>query len=162
PFDLIYLHRTMHIDQLRVILDDRESADYAIDGLLRIAATQYKITIAISGSLRSPLIKLSSEPGLSRSDIISVLLYDRTSDQLVSADRETVGSFESAISDRAIGLLGLWVFASTPIRSFSYNSLTKVYSATVRLSEGTTASIGTNWEEAAQLEVRKRVTRRWV
>ena len=80
----------------------------------------------------------------------------------MSADRETVGSFEAAISDRAIGLLGLWVFASTPIRSFSYNPLTKVYTATVKLAEGTTAAIGTDWEEAAQLEVRKRVTRRWV
>jgi hypothetical protein len=162
PFDLNYLHRSMHVDQLRAILDDRESADFAVDGLIRVVNSQYKISIAISGSLRSPLIKLSSEPELSRSDIISVLLYERTSDQLVSADRETAGSFEAAVSDRAIGLLGLWVFASTPIRSFSYNPLTKVYTATVRLSEGTTASIGTNWEEAAQLEVRKRVTRRWV
>ncbi len=162
PFELNYLHRTMHIDQLRVIMDDRETADFAVDGRLRMEQSQYKVSIVVSGSLRSPLIKLSSEPELSRSDIVSVLLYDRTSDQLVSADRETVGSFEAAISDRAIGLLGLWVFASTPIRSFSYNALTKVYTATVQLAEGTTASIGTDWEEAAQLEVRKRVTRRWV
>ncbi len=162
PFELNYLHRTMNIDQLRVIMDDRETADFAVDGRLRMEQSQYKVAIVVSGSLRSPLIKLSSEPELSRSDIVSVLLYDRTSDQLVSADRETVGSFEAAISDRAIGLLGLWVFASTPIRSFSYNPLTKVYSATVKLAEGTTASIGTDWEEAAQLEVRKRVTRRWV
>ena len=162
PFELNYLHRTMNIEQLRVIVDDRETADFAVDGRLRMEQSQYKVNIVISGSLRSPLVKLNSEPELSRSDIISVLLYDRTSDQLVSADRETVGSFEAAISDRAIGLLGLWVFASTPIRSFSYNALTKVYTATVQLAEGTTASIGTDWEEAAQLEVRKRVTRSWV
>jgi len=162
PFELSYMHRSMNIDLLRMILDDRETADFAIDGHLRMDQSQAKIKIAVSGSLRSPLIKLSSEPEMSRSDIISLMLYDRTSDQLVSADRETVGSFDAAIADRAIGLLGLWVFASTPIRSFSYNPLTKVYTATVQLAEGTTASIGTDWEEAAQVEVRKRVTRRWV
>lgn len=162
PFELSYMHRTMHIDLLRMILDDRETADFAIDGLLRMEQSQAKIKIAISGSLRSPLIKLSSEPEMSRSDIISLMLYDRTSEQLVGADRETVGSFDAAIADRAIGLLGLWVFASTPIRSFAYNPLTKVYTATVQLAEGTTASIGTDWEEAAQVEVRKRLTRRWV
>lgn len=162
PFELNYMHRSMNIDLLRVILDDRETADFAVDGRLRMEQSQAKVNIVVSGSLRSPLIKLTSDPEMSRSDIVSILLYDRTSDQLVSADRETVGSFEAAIQDRAIGLLGLWVFASTPIRSFSYNPLTKVYTATVKLAEGTTASIGTDWEEAAQLEVRKRVTRRWV
>jgi hypothetical protein len=32
----------------------------------------------------------------------------------------------------------------------------------VDLGGGITASVGTNWERAASLEVRKRVSRRWV
>ncbi len=162
PFELSYMHRTLFVDGLRLILDDRETADFAVDGRLRMEQSQYKVNIIVSGTIRSPLIKLTSEPELGRSDIISVILYDRTSDQLVAADRETVGVFDSAVADRAIGLLGLWVFASTPIRSFHYNPATKVYTATVQLAEGTTASLGTDWEEAAQVEVRKRVTKRWV
>ncbi len=162
PFELHYMHRTLFIDGLRLILDDRETADFAVDGRLRMEQSQYKVNIIVSGTIRSPLIKLTSEPELSRSDIISVILYDRTSDQLVAADRETVGVFDTAVADRAIGLLGLWVFASTPIRSFQYNPATKVYTASVRLAEGTTATLGTDWEEAAQVEVRKRVTKQWV
>lgn len=162
PFELNYMHRTLYVDGLRLILDDRETADFAVDGRLRMEQSQYKVNIIVSGTIRSPLIKLTSEPELGRSDIISVILYDRTSDQLVAADRETVGVFDTAVADRAIGLLGLWVFASTPIRSFHYNPATKVYTATVQLAEGTTASLGTDWEEAAQVEVRKRVTKRWV
>lgn len=162
PFELNYLHRTLFVDGLRIILDDRETADFAVDGRLRMEQSQYKVNIIVSGTIRSPLIKLTSEPELSRSEIISVILYDRTSDQLVAADRETVGTFDNAVADRAIGLLGLWVFASTPIRSFHYNPATKTYTASVNLSEGTTASLGTDWEEAAQVEVRKRVTKQWV
>lgn len=162
PFELNYAHRTMHIDQLRAILDERESADFAADGLVRVEGNQYKVSVAISGSLRSPLLKMSSVPELSRTDIISVVLFDRPNDQLVPVDRETVSNFESAISDRAVGLMGLWVFTSAPIRSFSYDRATKDYSATVRLAEGETAAISSKWEDAAQLEIRKRLTRAWV
>jgi hypothetical protein len=156
------LRRTVHVDQLRLLLDAQDGGDFPVDGRFHVDQTQYRIFVDVSGSLRSPFVHLSSEPYLPRSEIISVLLYDRTSDQLVAADAETAGSFEAAMADRAIGLFGLWAFASTPIRSFSYNPVTKVYSATVQLAGGVTAGIGTNWEEAAHFEVRKRVSKRWV
>ena len=90
------------------------------------------------------------------------MLYDRTNDQLQSADAETAGYVQAAVADRAIGLFGLWAFASTPIRAFSYNPVTRVYTATIELAGGVTAGIGTTWESAAQLELRKRVTRQWM
>ena len=105
---------------------------------------------------------MTSDPYLPESEIISVLLYDRTSNELVSADAETAGSVQAAVADRAIGLFGLWAFASTPIKSFSYNPATKEYSATVAVSDTATAGIGTNWESAAHLELRQRVSERWV
>jgi hypothetical protein len=162
PFRIQYLRRTVHVEQMRLLVADSDNGDFPIDGRFRIDQTQYRITVEVSGTLRQPLIRLSSDPYLEKNEIISVLLYDRTSDQLVGADAETVGSFNAALADRAIGLFGLWAFASTPIRSFSYNPVTKVYAATVQLADGLTAGIGTDWEEAAHLEVRKRVSRRWV
>ncbi|MBC7371600.1 MAG: hypothetical protein H7326_08550, partial [Bdellovibrionaceae bacterium] len=53
-------------------------------------------------------------------------------------------------------------FAATPIQSFSYNPLTKVYTATVKITDDLTAGIGTNWEESARLELRKRVSQKWM
>lgn len=162
-FEAQYFRRSMTVEQLRVLTYERDvDADFPVDGRLRIDQTQYTIYLDISGTLRSPFIKLSSEPELPRADIISVLLFDRKRDQLSPLDVESAGNFEAAISDRAIGLLGLWAFATTPIRSFSYNSATKVYTATVQLAESVTASIGTSWEEAAHLEVRKRISKHWV
>ena len=162
PFQISYLRRTVHVEHLRVLLDERDANTFPVDGRFRIEQTQYKVFVDVSGTVRTPSIRLTSEPYLPRNEIISVLLYDRTSKELVSGDAETAGSFEAAMADRAIGLFGLWAFASTPIRSFSYNPVTKVYSATVQLADGLTAGVGTNWEEAASFEVRKRVSRRWV
>lgn len=161
-FDIKYLRRTVHVEQFRLLLDNNENGSFPVDGRMRVDQTAYRIFIDVSGTSASPSIRLSSDPYLPRNEIISVLLYDRTSEQLVSGDAETAGSFEAAMADRAIGLFGLWAFASTPIKSFSYNPITKVYTATVQLADGLTAGIGTNWEEATQFEIRKRVSRRWV
>lgn len=162
PFEIRYLRRSVHVEQVRMVMENNETGNFPIDGRLRVDQTQYRIFIEISGTMRSPSMRLTSEPYLPRSEIISVLLYDRTSDQLVSGDAETAGSMEAAMADRAIGLFGLWALASTPIKSFSYNPVTKVYSATVQVTGDVTAGIGTNWEEAASLELRKRVSKRWV
>lgn len=160
PFKIQYLRRTVKVEQMRVLLDGKDNADLPVDGRFVVDQTEYRVFIDVSGTLNKPLLRFSSEPYLPKNDIISVLLYDRKSSD--SSDAETAGSFESAIADRAIGLFGLWAFASTPIKSFSYNPVTKVYSATVQLTDDVTAGIGTNWEEAAHLEVRKRVSRQWV
>lgn len=162
PFAIEYLRRRVNVERLQVVLAEDEDGDFPISGRIRLDQTNYKIYVDIAGTLDAPIINLNSEPFLPRSDIISVLLFDRVSDQLVTADADTAGSFEAALADRAIGLFGLWAFASTPIRSFSYNAVTKVYTATVQLADGLTAGVGTNWERAAHLEVRKRVSRRWV
>ncbi len=162
PFTINYLRRKISVERMQVTLSEDESGDFPVGGRVRIDQTSYKIFVDIGGTVQSPSVQLNSEPFLPRNEIISVLLYNRTSENLVSADSETVGSFEAALADRAIGLFGLWAFASTPIRSFSYNAVTKVYTATVELADGLTAGVGTNWERAASLEVRKRVSRRWV
>jgi hypothetical protein len=162
PFEIHYLRRVAKVDVMRIDLKPVGPQDYPLQGRLYVDQTNYRVLINISGTTRAPRIDLSSDPYLPKADIISVLLYDRTSDQLVTGDLETVGSVEAALADRAIGLFGLWLFATTPIRSFSYNAITKVYSATLLLANGLTLGVGTNWEQTTYVEVRKRLTRRWI
>jgi hypothetical protein len=162
PFTLSYLRRNVNVEHLQIGMAANDDDALPVDGRFRIDQTAYRIFVDVKGDLESPNVQLSSEPYLPRNEIISVLLYDRTSSELVSSDAETAGSVEAALADRAIGLFGLWAFATTPIKSFTYNPVTKVYSATVDLGGGLTAGVGTNWEAAAHLEVRKRVSKRWV
>ncbi len=162
PFKVNYLHRILFVDAFRLDLAELDDGEFPIAGDFHIEQTDYKVMIHVGGTTKVPQINLSSDPYLERADIISVLLYDRTNDQLVSGDAETVGGVQAAMADRAIGLFGLWAFATTPIRSFSYNAVTKVYTATVALGGGATAGVGTSWDQNASLEVRKRVSKRWV
>lgn len=162
PFDVVYLRRKVHVEKLRLDLGQVDQDIIPVDGRFKIQQTHYTVYIDVKGNAKNPNITMSSEPELSQSDIISVLLYDRVNSELASADAETTGGVQAAIADRAIGLFGLWAFASTPIRSFSYNPVTKVYTATIALGGDVTAGIGTTWESTAQLELRKRVSKRWM
>lgn len=162
PFNIVYLRRSLRVEKMNIQIPENEKEPMVVDGQLIVKQTQYMVFIDVQGPANKPQVLLSSQPYLPRSEIINVLLYDRTSEQLISADVETSGQVEAAVADRAIGLFGIWAFASTPIKGFSYNPTTKVYAATFAISSDVTASIGTNWESAAQVELRKRVSRRWM
>jgi len=160
-FDIVYLRRKVHVERMSIDLTDVDKKIFIVDGRLSIKQTQYTIFIDVKGQASQPDILLSSVPYLSRSEIISVLLYNRTRNQLASSDVATVGHVGAAIADNAIGLFGIWAFAATPIKSFSYNSATRIYTATIELADGVSTSIGSNWEEEYQVALSKRVSRRW-
>lgn len=162
PFTIEYLRRKVLLESLRLSLDEKDDGSFPIDARLSVQQTEYKVMIRVTGTTVQPHIELTSEPYLETADIVSVLLFDRPRDQLVGGDAETAGNVQAAVADRAIGLFGIWAFAATPIRSFSYNSVTKVYSATIVLDEGLTAGIGTSLDQYTSLELRKRLSRRWV
>ncbi len=160
-FDVTYLRRTVRVEGVRIGLDSDDQGVFPLKGRISVKQTDYTVFIDVEGTTKSPNVTMSSDPYLPQTDIIAVLLYDRVNDQLVSGDAEAAGGVKAAIADRAIGLFGLWAFAATPIKSFSYNPVSKVYTATVAVSDDLTAGIGTNWEESAHLELRKRVSKRW-
>lgn len=162
PFNVVYLRRTARLEKMKLELNKKIPEKIFVDGQFTVQQSFYKVIIDVNGDSAAPNIVLSSEPELSRADIISVLLYDKTRDQLVPSDVETAGGVEAAFTVKALGLFSLWALASTPIRSFNYNPVTKVYTATLVLGDGLTAGIGSDWESAAQFELRKRLTKRWV
>lgn len=161
-FAIEYIRRTVHVEKMQIKLDEAEKNIFPVDARMRVDQADYKLFVDIKGNIKDPQITFTSDPYLSQDDIISVLIYGRTSEQLDTADSQTAGNFQAAVSDKAIGLFGMWAFAATPIQSFSYNPVTKVYTATILLADGLTAGVGTNWEESARFELRKRVSRQWV
>lgn len=162
PFDAEIFRRKLHVETMEVTLSDSEKAVFPVRGRIRVQQTLYTVFIDITGTTLHPVVHFNSEPYLPEDDVISVLLYDRTRSELGGMDAATAGGFQAAVADHAIGLFGLWAFASTPIRSFNYNPVTKVYSATVALADDLSAVVGTDWENATQLELRKRVSKQWI
>jgi|GEM_PF-1822940 hypothetical protein len=160
PFKINYLKRSVSVQSLQ-LEQTAENKALQVSGRLLYQATGYDIFIDFSGPMDQPEVVLSSDPPLDRQDIISVLLYNRVSSDIASFEQENVGGTEAALADRAVGLFGLWAFASTPIESVSYNSVTGTYSAQIKLPQGFRFSIGTNWESVQNLELRRRLTGNW-
>lgn len=157
-----YLKRQIFVKSIRLSKKSLKKDYTTLNVKLIYPATNYKIFIDVIGTTDNPVVKLSSDPLLSRPDIISVLLYNRTTQDLSRFENESVGGAESAIADKALGLIGIWAFASTPIESVSYDSKSQIYRAQIALPGGVKFDIGTNWERVQNLSLRKRLNNSWV
>lgn len=153
-----YLKRQLEIK--KIVLDKKKTSTL-IDANFEYQASGYQIFLNIIGTIEKPRLILSSFPSLPREEIISLLLYNRKSNELTGFNRASVGSTENAISNRALGLFSIWAFASTPVDSVTYDSQTKTYNAVVSLPGGTSVMIGTDWDRLNNLSFRKRLSATW-
>lgn len=161
-FTLESFKRQIVVQDLKLTLPQEENEAPHIKANLMAEQSGYTIYIDVIGKLGDVQIYMRSNPSLPRNDIISVLIYGRTFDNLAGTERDNVGNTGAAIADRAIGLFGIWLFASTPIQSVSYNPATKSYSAQVQVSDKTVLSVGTDWERVQTLELRRHLKGNWM
>ena len=161
PFEIEYLKRKARVENLQLSMKPNDS-QLRYHGSLVVPKTDYTIRVTILQEDTGPKITLSSEPPLSDGDIISVLLFNQTSAELTPDETGSVSNTQAAIENRALGLLSIWALSSTPIEAVSYDPGTKVYAARVKLANGLTATIGTNWENSQQVTLRKRLGKNFV
>lgn len=160
-FSVNYLRRTANIERANFKLKHEPESIIEVDALARVDVDIYDLYFLVTGTVDSPNLSMWSSPELGRDDIISLLIYNRLRSDLTVGESENVAGVESAYADRALGLFGLWALASTPIQSVSYNPATQTYSASIKLSEGTSVLIGGDWERVRGLELRRRLARNW-
>ncbi len=161
-FVIDYMKRQVEVQKINMSRASATPDQFPLDIRLRYEASGYEIFIDVIGHVDKPKVLLSSNPSVSRSDIISLLLYNRTSSDLNRFENENIGNMQSAITDRALGLFGIWAFASTPIDSVSYDSSSQVYRAQISLPQGIKFDIGTDWEKTSMIGLRKRITDHWL
>jgi hypothetical protein len=161
PFGVEYLNRKARLKSLRYYLEPGEKI-FHYDGELIVPKTDYTIFIHVFDQTGKPKVEFTSEPPLDQADIISVLLFNQTTSELTPDESGSVANTQAAVTNRALGLFSIWALSSTPIEAVNFNPSTKVYSARVRLANGLTASIGTDWENTQEVALRKRLGRNWV
>lgn len=161
PFEISYLRREVQINNFKVENNNSDTSKLYVDGHMTYQASDYLIFIDLLGDIERPNVKLSSQPSLPRDDIISLLLYKRTRGTLSSSQRKNVGGTDAALTDRAIGLIGIWAFASTPIESIYYNSQNQSYQAVISLPGEIKMNVGTDWEDSQFVGLKKRLSSRW-
>jgi hypothetical protein len=127
-----------------------------IHGKVEITHGGYLIRIAMIGTLEKPTITMESDPPLSQSDIISVLLFGEPMDDTDVGQSASAGGMSSAITDRALALSSLYLLASTPIERIGYDPETKKVTAKLRLGSKTSLLLGTESGEY-QVGLRRRL-----
>lgn len=133
-----------------------------VKGRLKVSYVDYTIRIVLLGTVEKPTVIFQSEPPLSQDDIMATLIYGEPFAKLDAGDASSVGNMSSAIASRALGISSLYILASTPIQSVSYDPDTKMFSAKLKLGKKTSLTIGSSGEGSKQVGLQKRIGKGWI
>lgn len=131
--------------------------DSAIDGRVDVPLGDYQAHIDLVGSIAKPEVKVTSDPPVGEDQLLAALLFNRAPEELDPSESATVGSTRATVSQGALSLASLFLLASTPIESLSYNPDTGQVSAQVRISEGLSLNVGSGENQSGALGLRKRI-----
>jgi hypothetical protein len=157
---IILFKRSVDLKQLVFKLKDGSKVAQ-MNGELQIEEPDITVRILVLGTTDRPQIEFLSDPPLSRNQIVSVLLFNKSVDELDDSEAFSAGSFSQATSDGALGLFSLFFLSSTPIESIAYDPVTETYSAKLRIDKKTTVSVGSDFGGEQRVGLRRRLGGRW-
>lgn len=159
-FDVELFRRNATVDHLNVALSSG-AADGVLEGLVRYKTPAAEIGIRLLGTTKKPRIELTSVPPMKRADIIALLIFGKSPDELDPEQTASVGNTETALESRAFGLASLYLFGATPVEHVGYDSATKTATIKLRLPGGADLSLGSDFDQGRQLSVRKPLAPHW-
>jgi hypothetical protein len=132
-----------------------------VEGRAQVVYTEYTVTVDVVGPLDEPRLELSSIPPLPERDLWSVLIFGRPLKALDAQDTESVGNLQAAAADGALGLASMYALASTPVESVGYNPITKQFQARLRLTDGTSLVLNSDFKALNEIGLRQRLGKNW-
>jgi hypothetical protein len=167
-FPLELFNRNAEIERLLIGFTPLEGptaknsrVEHPVDGVIRVQYTDYTVRILLNGTLEKPKITLTSTPPLPQDKLFSVLLFGQPLETLDPQQATSIGDVSAAMANGAINFISLYLLASTPIQSVGYDPRTGVFTAKLRLGEGTSLNIGADPGELQRIEIQKRLGRFW-
>ena len=158
PFELEAFKQKAQVDHI-TLTPGAANAPLGLDGKVVYKRQDVVVDILLLGSTEKPQVVFQSKPPLSQNEIVALLLYGKTPNELDSDQQASAGTASSAFTDGAFGLASLYLFASTPVDSVGYDAATQSYEVKFKLPGGVTMGVGSNLEESKTLTLRKRVAR---
>ncbi len=160
PVPVEIFHKRAEVDKVKLTLRET-SKTIGVDGLLIYRNSEALVKILILGNVEAPRIVLQSEPPLSESQIVSLLLFNKSVQELTEEEAASSSSMGQALSDGAFGLFTLIFLSSTPIESVGYDPVSDTYSVRVRLDGRTSVSVASDFQGERQYAIRRRIGSRW-
>lgn len=158
--DFEIFRRVAQLQKLEIDLAQPKEKS-TVDGVIGVSYADYDIRILILGSVKKPNILFESDPPLDRDQIISLLIYGRTFEELNEDDSKSVGAVSAAVADRALALASLYFLASTPIENIAYDPESGEVSARIKVADGSSLTVGTQGGETQKAGFRQRIGANW-
>ncbi|HAF94791.1 MAG TPA: hypothetical protein DER10_10445 [Elusimicrobia bacterium] len=155
PFRAEIFRRVASVDHIR--LSSRAgSSIMGLDGLIVYKAAEAKIFIRLRGTVRKPRIEFESYPPMSQGDIMAMLLFGKSPNELDSDQQSSAANAQTAMANSAFGLASLYLLASTPVDYVGYEPVSRTYTVKFRLPGGATLQVGSDGQSNG-VQLRKRI-----
>lgn len=155
-FPLKLLRRDAKVEYFQLIAASVKT-ETEIKGKINFYYTDYTISLYIDGLMDRPRTRIMSDPPLPEKQALAVLLFGRPIEQLDADQMDSVGNTTAALTDGAITLASMYALASTPVESVGYDPSSRLFSARLRLGDGTSMDLKTDSSRLRQLGIRKRL-----
>ncbi|HBB66551.1 MAG: hypothetical protein A2X28_07935 [Elusimicrobia bacterium GWA2_56_46] len=128
-----------------------------LDGLILYRAAEAKISIRLLGTTQKPRVQFESNPPMSQADIVAMLLFGKSPEQLDSDQQSSAANAQTAAANSAFGLASLYLLASTPVEYVGYDPASRTYTVKFRLPGGATLQMGSD-DQSRGVQLRKRIS----
>jgi translocation and assembly module TamB len=86
------------LEQGRVTFPGTEEINPLLDVTTTYAVSEYVVSIQVEGSALKPQLTLSSQPEREQSDIVSLLVFGKTTDRLTTSEQSSLSSQAQAVA----------------------------------------------------------------
>lgn len=159
PMTVELFRRQIQVDRINV--DRAASAVTALDGQFSYRTSEVQVRIRLLGTTESPQVVWESDPPLSQRQIISIIVFGKSLNELTQEETSSAQNLERAFADGALGIASLFLLASTPIESVSYDPVAKTYAARLKVDGRTSLSLGSDFEDKQSLALRRQLGGAW-
>ncbi len=154
-FHITLFRRVAYVDHF-TLGTHAGSGGMTLDGLITCPAAEAKIYIRILGTTEKPQVQFESDPPMSSSDIIAMLVFGKSPDKMDSDQQATAANVQTAVANKAFGLASLYLLASTPIDYVGYDPVSKTYTVKLRVPGGAVLQLDSDGQSSG-VSLRKRV-----
>lgn len=159
PMKVELFRRKIQVEKIVVV---RQSPTVtALNGLFSYETSEVKVRIRLLGTSEAPQIVWESDPPLTQRQIISIIVFGKSLNELSQEETSSAQNLERAFADGALGVASLFLLASTPIESVSYDPVSKTYAARLKVDGKTSLSLGSDFEEKQSLALRRQLGGAW-
>lgn len=137
------------------------SAAAALDGAIVYRAPRAEVRILLRGTTARPQVEFVSEPPLRRDQILALLVFGKSPEELDLDQAASIGDTHAALESSAFGLVSLYYLGVTPVERVRYDPASHSYNVKLRLPGRVNLELGSDFDGSRDVRLRKFLAPHW-